>query len=112
MSVEDCFSSISGVTITSSKGSFYMYGVVIVDSSGDVDVKGKTMSNACTSCYIQSSAQALYLELAGTTSQGDFKLINKQLLSESDGGACNVSSSLTYSADCYDQEYNLSLIHI
>ena len=53
MSVEDCFDSISGVTITSSKGSYYMYGVVIVDSSGVVDVTGKTMSNACTSCYIQ-----------------------------------------------------------
>ena len=82
MSVEDCFDTISGVTITSSKGSFYMYGVVIVDSSGNaVDVTGKTLSNACiTSCYIQSAAQAMYLELSATSSQGDLKLINKQLL--------------------------------
>jgi len=110
MSVEDCFDSISGVTITSSKGSYYMYGVVIVDSSGVVDVTGKTMSNACTSCYIQQSAQAMYLELSGTSSSGDVKLIIKQLQSESDGGACNVTSLLNFSSDCYNQEYNSSVI--
>ena len=110
MSVEDCFDSISGLTITYSKGSYYMYGVVIVDSSGVVDVTGKTMSNACTSCYIQQSAQAMYIELSGTSSSGDVKLIIKQLQSESDGGACNVTSLLNFSSDCYNQEYNSSVI--
>ena len=112
MSVADCFSSSSGVTITSSKGSFYMYGVVIADSSGNaVDVTGKTLSNACTSsCYILSAAQAMYFEVSATSSQGDLKLINKQLLSESDDTACNWNSSSTYTSDCYELSYNSTVV--
>jgi hypothetical protein len=84
---------------------------LIVDSSENaVDVTGKTLSNACTSCYIQSSAQAMYLEISGTSSQGDFKLINKQLTSESDDTACNVNSSSTYTGDCYELSYNSTVL--
>ena len=81
MSVEDCFDSISGITITSSKGSVYMYGVVIVDSSGNaIDVTGKTLSSACTSsCYFKSMAQAMYMSVSATSSQGNIELIIKQL---------------------------------
>ena len=111
MSVEDCFGSISGITITSSKGSAYMYGVVIVDSSGNaIDVTGKTLSSACTSsCYFKSMAQAMYMSVSATTSQGDLELIIKQLTSESDDTACNWNSSSTYTSDCY-QRYNSSAV--
>ena len=112
MSVEDCFGSISGITITSSKGSAYMYGVVIVDSSGNaIDVTGKTLSSACTSsCYFKSMAQAMYMSFSATTSQGDLELIIKQLTSESDDTACNWNSSSTYTSDCYQQSYNSSAV--
>ncbi len=111
MSVEDCFGSISDITITSSKGSFYMYGVVIVDSSGNaIDVTGKTLSSACTSsCYFKSMAQAIYMSVSATTSQGDLEMIIKQLTSESDDTACNWNSSSTYTSDCY-QRYNSSAV--
>ena len=52
----------------------------------------------------------MYMELSATSSQGDLKLISKQLSSESDDTACNVNSSLTYAADCYEQEYNSAVI--
>ena len=112
MSIADCFASSSGLTITSSKGSFYMYGVVIVDSSGNaIDVTGKTLSSACTSsCYFKSMAQAMYMSVSGTSSQGDVELINKQLMSESDNTACNTNSSLTFTSDCYEQSYNSSAV--
>ena len=112
MSVEDCFGSISGITITSSKGSAYMYGVVIVDSSGNaIDVTGKTLSSACTSsCYFKSMAQAMYMSVSATTSQGDLELIIKQLTSESDDTACNWNSSSTYTSNCYQQSYNSSAV--
>ena len=108
MSIADCFGSSSGITITSSKGSVYMYGVVIVDSSGNaIDVTGKTLSSACTSsCYFKSMAQAMYMSVSATTSQGDLELIIKQLMSESDNTACNTNSSLTFTSDCYKQSYN------
>ena len=112
MSVEDCFGSISDITITSSKGSVYMYGVVIVDSSGNaIDVTGKTLSSACTSsCYFKSMAQAMYMSVSATTSQGDLEMIIKQLTSESDDTACNWNSSSTYTSDCYQQSYNSSAV--
>ena len=111
MSIADCFGSSSGITITSSKGSVYMYGVVIVDSSGNaIDVTGKTLSSACTSsCYFKSMAQAMYMSVSATSSQGDFELIIKQLTSESDDTACNWNSSSTYTSDCY-QRYNSSAV--
>ncbi len=111
MSIEDCFGSISDITITSSKGSFYMYGVVIVDSSGNaIDVTGKTFSNACSNCYLKSKAQAMYMSVSGTSSQGNIELISKQLISQSDGTACNWNSSSTYTSDCYQQSYNSSAV--
>ena len=112
MSVEDCFGSISDITITSSKGSFYMYGVVIVDSSGNaIDVTGKTLSSACTSsCYFKSMALAIYMSVSAT--KGDLELIinQSQLTSESDDTACNWNSSSTYTSDCYQQSYNTSAV--
>ena len=107
MSVADCFSSSSGITITSSKGSVFMYGVVGVDSSGNaVDLTGKTFSNACSNCYLKSQAQAMYMSVSATSSQGNIELIMKQLVSQSDGTACNVNSSTTFTSDCYQQSYN------
>ena len=107
MSVADCFSGSSGITITSSKGSVFMYGVVVVDSSGNViDLTGKTFSNACSNCSIKSQAQAMYMSVSGTSSQGNIELISKQLISQSDGTACNVNSSSTFTSDCYQQSYN------
>ena len=112
MSIADCFGSISGITITSSKGSFYMYGVVMVDRWGyTIDITGKTLSNACTSyCYFKSMAQAIYMSFSATSSQGNFELIIKQLTSESDDTACNWNSSSTYTSDCYQQSYNSSAV--
>ena len=111
MSLEDCFDSISGITITSSKGSLYMYGVVIVDSSGNaIDVTGKTFSNACSNCYLKSKAQAMYMSVSATSSQGNVELIIKQLMSQSDDTACNINSSSTYTSDCYQQSYNSSAV--
>jgi len=108
MSVADCFSSSSGITITSSKGSVFMYGVVVVDnSSGNViDLTGKIFSNACSNCYLKSQAQAMYMSVSATSSQGNIELIMKQLVSQSDGTACNVNSSTTFTSDCYEQSYN------
>ena len=107
MSVADCFSSSSGITITSSKGSVFMYGVVVVDSSGNpIDITGKTFSNACSNCYLKSRAQAMYMSVSGTSSQGNIELISKQLTSQSDDTACNVNSSSTFTSDCYQQSYN------
>ena len=59
MSIADCFCISSGITITYSKGIVFMYGVVIVDSSGNaIDVTGKTLSSACTSsCYLKSKGK-------------------------------------------------------
>ena len=107
MSVADCFSSSSGISITSSKGSVLIYGVVVVDSSGNaIDITGKTLSLACSNCYIKSRAQAMYMSVSGTSSQGNFELISKQLTSQSDDTACNVNSSSTFTSDCYQQSYN------
>ena len=108
MSVAECFSMGSGITKTSSKGSVYMYGVVIVDSSGNtVDITGKTLYNACSSnCYFKSKAQAMYMSVSGTSSQGNIELISKQLTSQSDDTACNMNSSSTFTSDCYQQSYN------
>ena len=107
MSVADCFSGSSGITITSSKGSVFMYGVVVVDSSGNViDLTGKTFSYACSNCYLKSQAQAMYMSVSGTSSQGNFEIISKQLTSQSDDTACNVNSSSTFTSDCYQQSYN------
>ena len=107
MSIADCFGSSSGITITSSKGSVFMYGVVVVDSSGNViDLTGKTFSYACSNCYLKSQAQAMYMSVSGTSSQGNIELISKQLISQSDGTACNVNSSTTFTSDCYQQSYN------
>ena len=78
-----------------------------MDSSGNpIDITGKTFSNACSNCYIKSMAQAMYMSVSGTSSQGDVELINKQLMSQSDNTACNTNSSLTYTSDCYKQSYN------
>ena len=111
MSIADCVGWSSGMTITSSKGSVFMYGVVIVDSSGNaIDVTGKTLSSACTSsCYFKSMAQAIYMSVSATTSQGDLEMIIKQLTSESDDTACNWNSSSTYTIDCY-QRYNSTAV--
>ena len=107
MSVADCFSGSSGITITSSKGSVFMYGVVVVDSSGNViDLTGKTFSYACSNCYLKSQAQAMYMSVSGTSSQGNIELISKQLTSQSDDTACNMNSSSTFTSDCYQQSYN------
>ena len=107
MSIADCFSGSSGITITSSKGSVLIYGVVVVDSSGNpIDITGKTFSNACSNCYIKSRAQAMYMSYSGTSSQGNIELISKQLTSQSDDTACNVNSSSTFTSDCYQQSYN------
>ena len=107
MSVADCFSFSYRVSTTSSKGSLLIYGVVVVDSSGNpIDITGKTFSNACSNCYIKSRAQAMYMSVSGTSSQGNFELISKQLTSQSDDTACNVNSSSTFTSDCYQQSYN------
>lgn len=107
MSVADCFSFSYRVSTTSSKGSLLIYGVVVVDSSGNpIDITGKTFSNACSNCYIKSRAQAMYMSVSGTSSQGNIELISKQLISQSDGTACNVNSSTTFTSDCYQQSYN------
>ena len=111
MSVADCFSFSYGVSTTSSKGSVLIYGVVVVDSSGNpIDITGKTFSNACSNCYIKSRAQAMYMSVSGTSSQGNFELISKQLTSQSDDTACNVNSSSTFTSDCYQQSYNSSAV--
>ena len=111
MSIADCFGSSSGITITSSKGSVFMYGVVIVDSSGNaIDVTGKTFSNACSNCYLKSIAQAMYMSVSATSSQGNIELIIKQLESQSDDTACNMNSSSTFTSDCYEQSYNSSAV--
>ena len=107
MSVADCFSFSYRVSTTSSKGSLLIYGVVVVDSSGNpIDITGKTFSNACSNCYIKSRAQAMYMSVSGTSSQGNFEIISKQLTSQSDDTACNVNSSSTFTSDCYQQSYN------
>jgi len=55
-------------------------------------------------------AQAMYMSVSATSSQGDFELIIKQLTSESDDTACNWNSSSTYTSDCYQQSYNSSAV--
>ena len=48
----------------------------------------------------------MYMSVSGTSSQGNIELIMKQLVSQSDGTACNVNSSTTFTSDCYEQSYN------
>jgi len=106
MSISDCFGSSSG--ITSSTGSYYLYGVLIYDSNGNnVNVNGKTLNNACSTsgCYYKSRGAKMYSNLIGSSSSGDVKLTLKQMYSESDGTAC-IATSTSLSSDCDDNYYN------
>ncbi len=101
-SVTDC---ISGST--SATQSMYMYGIIIIDSSGNnVDLTGKTMSSSCSGCSLKASASKMYLNYKGTGSSGNtVEITFKIMLSESDGTACNYDSSASYTSDCQNNAF-------